>query len=124
MYNNLKNTLEEKAQIGIYGHCRVITKEQNLDRQLIGLEKYVYNRFIFTEKQSGKDFDRPQYLLLTKVVQAGDIIYINRLGRNKQQIKQELEYFKNEGVRLKILDVPTTMMDIQQGQEWLLDIIN
>lgn len=45
----------------IYGYCRVITKEQNLDRQLIELEKYVDNRFIFTEKQSGKDFDKPQY---------------------------------------------------------------
>lgn len=111
----------------IYGYCRVSTKEQNLDRQLIELEKYVDNRFIFTEKQSGKDFDRPQYQLLRKVAQAGDIIYIkslDRLGRNKQQIKQELEYFKNEGVRLKILDIPTTMMDIQQGQEWLLDMIN
>ncbi|EHI98709.1 Resolvase domain containing protein [Clostridium sp. DL-VIII] len=111
----------------IYGYCRVSTKDQNLDRQLIELEKYVDDRFIFTEKQSGKDFDRPQYQLLRKVAQSGDIIYIkslDRLGRNKQQIKQELEYFKTEGVRLKILDIPTTMMDIQQGQEWLLDMIN
>ncbi|OOM73807.1 transposon Tn3 resolvase [Clostridium puniceum] len=75
----------------IYGYCRVSTKDQNLDRQLIELEKYVDNRFIFTEKQSGKDFGRPQYQLLRKVAQSGDIIYIkslDRLGRNKQQIKQ------------------------------------
>lgn len=111
----------------IYGYARVSTKEQNLDRQMIELKKYVDDRYIFTDKQSGKDFDRPQYQLLRKVVQSGDVIYIkslDRLGRNKQQIKQELEYYKSEGVRVKILDIPTTMMDIQQGQEWLIDMIN
>lgn len=111
----------------IYGYCRVSSKDQNLDRQIIELEKYVDSRFIFAEKQSGKNFDRPQYQLLRKVSQNGDIIYIkslDRLGRNKQQIKQELEHFKNEGVRIKILDIPTSMMDIPNGQEWLLDMIN
>ena len=71
--------------------------------------------------------DRPQYQLLRKVAQSGDVIYIkslDRLGRNKQQIKNELEYYKVEGVRVKILDIPTTMMDIQEGQEWLIDMIN
>lgn len=110
-----------------FGYCRVSTKEQNLDRQIIELKKYVDERFIFTDKQSGKDFDRPQYQLLRKVVQKDDVIYIkalNRLGRNKQQIKQELQYYKSEGVRVKILDIPTTMMQIPKGQEWLLDMIN
>jgi DNA invertase Pin-like site-specific DNA recombinase len=111
----------------IYGYARVSTKEQKLDRQLVELDKYVDERFIFTDKLSGKDFDRPQYQLLRKVAQRGDIIYIkslDRLGRNKNQIKQELEYYKNEGVRIKILDIPTSMMDIPEGQEWLLDMIN
>jgi DNA invertase Pin-like site-specific DNA recombinase len=111
----------------IYGYCKVSTKEQNLDRQLIELEKYVDSRFIFTEKKSGKDMDRAEYQILRKVAQEGDIIYIkslDRLGRNKEQIKQELEHYKNEGVRVKILDIPTTMMDIQEGQEWLINMIN
>lgn len=111
----------------IYGYSRVSTKEQNLDRQLLELRKYVDDRFIFQDKVSGKDFNRPEYQLMRKVAQKGDVIYIkslDRLGRNKSEIKQELEYYKNEGVRIKILDIPTSMMDISEGQEWLMDMIN
>ena len=111
----------------IYGYSRVSTKEQNLDRQLVELRKYVDDRFIFQDKVSGKDFNRPEYQLMRKVAQKGDVIYIkslDRLGRNKSEIKQELEYYKNEGVRIKILDIPTSMMDISEGQEWLMDMIN
>lgn len=111
----------------IYGYARVSTKEQKLDRQMVELEKYVDSRYIFTDKASGKDMDRVEYQLLRKVAQNGDIIYIkslDRLGRNKEQIKQELLYYKSEGIRLKVLDLPTTMMDIQEGQEWLMDMIN
>lgn len=111
----------------IYGYVRVSTKEQHLDRQIIELSKYVEERFIFQDKVSGKDFERPQYQLMRKVAQKGDVIYVkslDRLGRNKQQVKEELEYFKSEGVRVKILDIPTSMMDIPEGQEWLMDMIN
>ena len=111
----------------VYGYSRVSTKDQNLDRQLIDLKNYVDERFIFMDKQSGKDFDRPQYQLMKKVAQKGDVIYIkslDRLGRNKAQVKSELEYYKTEGVRVKILDIPTSMIDIPEGQEWLMDMIN
>lgn len=111
----------------IYGYARVSTKEQNLDRQLVELIKYVDERFIFTDKVSGKDMDRPQYQLLRKVAQKGDIVYIkslDRLGRNKQQVKDELEYYKNEGIRIKILDIPTSMIDIPEGQEWIMDMVS
>lgn len=110
-----------------YGYSRVSTKDQNLDRQLVELEKHVEERFIFQDKQSGKDFNRAQYQLMKKVAQKGDVIFVkslDRLGRNKKQIKEELEYYKNEGVRVKILDIPTSMMDIATGQEWLIDMIN
>ena len=110
-----------------YGYARVSDKGQNLDRQIIELEKYVDSRYIFTDKQSGKNMDRVQYQLLRKIAQKGDTIYIkslDRLGRNKQDIKQELEHYKSEGVRVKILEIPTTMMEIQEGQEWLIDMIN
>lgn len=98
----------------IYGYARVSSKEQKLDRQTIELMKYVEEQFIFDDKQSGKDMDRPQYQLLRKVAQKGDTIYIkslDRLGRNKAKIKEELEYYRKQGVRIKILDIPTTMMD-------------
>lgn len=111
----------------VYGYARVSDKGQNLDRQIVELEKYVDSRYIFTDKQSGKDMDRKEYQLLRKIAQKGDIIYIkslDRLGRNKQDIKQELEHYKLEGVRVQILEIPTTMMDIQEGQEWLIDMIN
>lgn len=111
----------------IYAYARVSSKDQNLDRQIVELKKHVDDRYIFTDKQSGKDMERPQYQLLRKVAQRDDVIYIkslDRLGRNKQQIKDELEYYKSEGVRIKILDIPTTMMEIQVGQEWLIDMIN
>jgi len=112
----------------IYAYARVITKEQNLDRQMVELKKYVDDeKYIFTDKLSGKDMERPQYQLLKKFVQKGDTIYIkslDRLGRNKQLIKNELEYYRAEGVRVKILDIPTTMMEIAEGQEWLIEMIN
>jgi len=110
-----------------WGYARVSTKEQNLDRQLVELSKYVDERFIFTDKESGKDFIRPQYQMLRNFVQKGDVIYIkslDRLGRNKTQIKQELEYYKSQGVRIKILDLPTSMMEIPKGQDWIMDMIN
>lgn len=111
----------------IYGYARVSAKDQNLDRQLVELKKHVDERYIFSDKQSGKDMDRVQYQLLRKIAQKGDTIYIkslDRLGRNKQQIKQELEYYKSECVRVKILDIPTTMMEMQDGQGWIIDMIN
>ncbi len=111
----------------IYGYARVSTKEQNLDRQIAELEKYVDTRYIFTDKASGKDMDRKEYQLLRKVAQKGDVIYIkslDRLGRNKQDIKNELEHYKLEGVRVKVLDIPTTMIDIPDGQDWVMDMVN
>ncbi|WP_368487590.1 recombinase family protein [Clostridium sp. BJN0013] len=112
----------------IYGYARVSAKDQNLDRQINQLDHYIGNKgLVLTDKQSGKNFDRPQYQLLKNVADKGDVIYIknlDRLGRNKKQIKEELEYFKNKGVRIKILDLPTTMIDIPEGQEWIMDMIN
>ena len=111
----------------VYGYARVSSKDQNLDRQIVELEKHVEDRFIFADKVSGKDMDRIQYQLLRKVSQEGDVIYVkslDRLGRNKQQIKNELEHFKNEGVRIMILDLPTSMMEIPVGQDWIMDMIN
>ncbi len=71
---------------------------------------------IYVDKMSGKKFDRPRYTVLREdVLRAGDTLIItemDRLGRNKQQILKELEYFKNKKVRVMILEIPTSTMDI------------
>lgn len=112
------------------GYARVSSREQNLDRQLIALRQYVPEDMIVTDKASGKDFNRPGYQSLKigigKLVK-GDTLYIkslDRFSRNKEEAKRELQYFSDLGVRVKILDIPSTMTEISEGQEWILDMIN
>lgn len=113
----------------VFGYARVSTKEQNLDRQYIALaEQGIEERNIIVEKESGKDLDRKGYQLLKSgLLRRGDTLIIkslDRLSRNKADIKKELEYFKNEGIRLKVLDLPTTMMELPEGQEWVFEMVN
>lgn len=113
----------------IYGYVRVSTKEQHIDRQMKSLIDFgVPEANIKVDKESGKDFDRPAYQLLrNEILRAGDVLVVkelDRLGRNKELLKKELDYFKNKGIRVKILNVPTTLMDIPEGSEWVLDMIN
>ncbi|WP_096636396.1 recombinase family protein [Clostridium cochlearium] len=99
----------------IYGYARVSSKDQNLDRQTEELQKYYKNIILFTDKTSGKDFIRKEYEILKRIVGPGDTIVVkemDRLGRNKEGIKEELEYFAKKDVRVVILDIPTTTMDI------------
>lgn len=112
------------------GYARVSSREQNLDRQLVALRQYVSEDMIVTDKASGKDFNRPGYQSLKvgigKLVK-GDTLYIkslDRFSRNKEDAKKELQYFSDLGVRVKIIDIPSTMTDIEAGQEWILDMIN
>lgn len=112
------------------GYARVSSREQNLDRQLVALRKYVPEDMIVTDKSSGKDFNRAGYQSLKvgigKLVK-GDTLYIkslDRFSRNKEDAKKELQYFSEIGVRVKILDIPSTMTEIAAGQEWVLDMIN
>jgi len=99
-------------------YAQVSSKEQNLDRQIDALKKYVPNdEDIIKEKQSGKDFARPQYQYLKKLMREGDVLYLtslDRLGRNKFEVKQELEHLRAAGVQVRILDLPTTMMNFQR----------
>lgn len=112
------------------GYARVSSTEQNLTRQIETLKKYVPEDMIVTDKASGKDFNRSGYQSLKvgigKLVK-GDTLYIkslDRFGRNKEEAKRELQYFSDIGVRVKIIDIPSTMIDIAEGQEWILDMIN
>lgn len=113
-----------------FGYIRVSSKEQNEERQIRALKEYypeLQADNIFIDKESGKDFDRANYQAMKTLLRNGDTVIIkelDRLGRNKDMIKQELKDMKDLGVRVKVLNVPTTLMDIPKGQEWLIDMVN
>ncbi len=111
-----------------YYYARVSTGEQNLDRQIEAFRKIGANeKYIFTDKVSGKDLDRPNYQILrNNILRPGDTLVVkslDRLSRNKSDIKSELEFYKKNGIRVKIIDLPTTMVDLD-GQEWIIDMVN
>lgn len=112
-----------------YYYARVSTKEQNLDRQLAAFRSLgASEREIITDKESGKDLDRKGYQALkSTILRSGDTLVIkslDRLSRNKQDIHNELQFFKDNGIRLKVIDLPTTMMDLPEGQEWVFEMVN
>jgi len=113
----------------IYAYLRVSSTDQNLDRQLEAVRNYrpeLKDENIFADKQSGKNFEREAYQELKTVLQPGDEIIIkelDRLGRNKEAIKDELKWFKENGITVRILDVPSTLIDFQ-GQDWIGEMVN
>ena len=110
----------------IYFYARVSSKDQNLARQLEAAKLYKNIDEVFCDKQSGKDFTRDKYIELKELVVKGDEVVIkelDRLGRNKEGIKEEIKWFKEHGVILRILDVPTTLIDFN-GQDWIADMVN
>ncbi|WP_295088963.1 recombinase family protein [Ruminococcus sp.] len=113
----------------MYGYARVSTREQNEDRQLEALIKFgVPEQNIIIDKASGKDTEREGYQYLKRqILRQGDTLVIkelDRLSRNKADVKRELEEFKAAGVRVKILDIPTTLTDFPPDQAWILEMIN
>ena len=109
-----------------YFYARVSTREQNLDRQLAVAKNYKGVDAVFADKQTGKKFDRQEYQKMKSVVKRGDEVIVkelDRLGRNKQLIKDEIAWFKENGITLRILDVPTTLIDFK-GQDWIQEMIN
>ena len=112
-----------------YYYARVSTKEQNLDRQLAAFRELgADERDIICDKESGKDLDRPGYRMLRDyMLRSGDTLVIkslDRLSRRKEDIKNELRHFREMGVRVKIIDLPTSMIEVPAGQEWVLDMVN
>ena len=113
----------------IYGYARVSTKDQNLDRQLIALREFgIDDRDIIREKESGKSLNREAYQTLrNQLLREGDtlvIVALDRLSRNKLHIKQELEYYRGRNIRVMVLDMPTTLCQVNEGQEWIIEMIN
>lgn len=111
-----------------YGYARVSSMEQNLDRQILALQKYVAPENIVVDKQSGKNLERPGYSALKGLfgLRPGDSLYIvslDRLSRSKEDIKSELAWFKEHKVRLMILDLPSSLVQVPENQEWIIEMI-
>ena len=128
-----------------YAYIRVSTDEQNEKRQIEEIRKYYPDipiENIFVDKITGKTFDRPNYnamkqLMLNvkrayagydnksdKVVIEVIIEELDRLGRTKLGILEELKWFAENGIRIRILEIPTTLMDIDTSNDWVLDMVN
>ena len=103
-----------------YGYLRVSTREQNEDRQLIALRGLsIPERNIYLDKQSGKDFQRPQYRRMVKRLQPDDLLYvksIDRLGRNYEEILEQWRILtKEKRVDIVVLDMP--LLDTRRGKD-------
>ncbi len=116
--------------MSVYGYIRVSTKEQNEDRQLIAMaEVNVSPENIYTDKQSGKDFERPNYKKLMRKLKRDDLLYvksIDRLGRNYEEIQQQWRVItKEKGVDICVIDMP--LLDTRRGKDlvgtFLSDIV-
>lgn len=104
-----------------YGYHRTSTKEQHLDRGITEIKAYcsannLELEKIFTDQQTGKNFNRLRYLIMKDdVLREGDelvVTEVDRLGRNKHETLKELQYYRDNGISVKILELPTTLMDL------------
>ena len=108
-----------------YGYVRVSTREQNEGRQMVALlENDVLEENIFLDKQSGKDFNRPQYQRLMKKIKPGDILFvksIDRLGRDYEEIMNQWRIItKERQVFIVVLDIP--LLDTRQKERDLIGV--
>ena len=113
-----------------YGYIRVSTREQNEDRQVIALRGAgIPEKNIYMDKQSGKDFNRPQYKKLLRKLKKDDLLYIksiDRLGRNYAEILEQWRILtKDKGIDIVVLDMP--LLDTRRGKDlmgtFLSDIV-
>ena len=94
----------------VYGYCRVSSKEQNLDRQLLAMKVHdIPEKNLYSDKESGKDFNRPAWQALLKKLRPGDVLYIksiDRLGRNYDEILKTWRVITEKDVGIVVLDMP------------------
>lgn len=111
-----------------YFAIRVSSKDQNFSRQLAVAEQYgIPAENVFCDKISGRKKERPEYDRMKGMLQRGDEVYfteLDRIGRAKYLIKEELEWFKENGVIVRVLNVPTTLVEFPQDQQWLMEMVN
>ena len=116
--------------VNVYGYIRVSSRDHNEDRQLVALKEVgVSEKSIYLDKQSGKDFNRPQYKKLLRKLKKDDLLYIksiDRLGRNYEEILQQWHVLtKEKGIDIVVLDMP--LLDTRRGKDlmgtFLSDIV-
>ncbi|MEG1256623.1 recombinase family protein [Clostridium sp.] len=124
-----------------YAYHRTSTKEQHLDRGIKAIEDFTKDKninleYLFTDQQTGKNFDRPQYLLMKKQmlksIQNGNSVTLivselDRLGRNKELTLKEIRELKDRGVRLMVIEIPTTLQELPQSDtmaKMMMETIN
>lgn len=114
----------------LYGYIRVSTKEQNEDRQILALKELsIPEKNLFMDKQSGKNFERPQYQKMVRKLKKDDLLYIksiDRLGRNYSEILEQWRILtKEKGIEIVVLDMP--LLDTRRGKDlmgtFLSDIV-
>ena len=103
-----------------YGYVRVSTKDQNEARQMIAMQEFgIDEKHIFLDKQSGKDFNRPQYQKLIRKLKKGDTLVIksiDRLGRNYDEIIEQWRIItKEKEAAIVVLDMP--LLDTRRGRD-------
>ena len=111
-----------------FGYARVSSTEQSLNRQLDALIAFgIPERDIITDKESGETLERVGYQGLKTMLRSGDTLIVtslDRLSRNKIHMLKELNYFKKHNIRLIVLDLPTTTVNLPEEQKWILDMVN
>ena len=106
--------------MGTYGYVRISTQDQNEARQMVSMaEVGVKEEDIFIDRQSGKDFERPQYIKMSGLLKKGDLLYISsidRLGRNYGEIQNQWRILtKEKGIDICVLDMP--LLDTRNGKD-------
>ena len=118
-----------------FAYARVSTDEQETERQKQAIKEYcpeIEEKDIFIDKATGKNFDRPSYQLMKSIIERVSteenqveliIEEFDRLGRNKQQIQEELRWFKEHHTRVRILNLTTTLVDVPGDSSYLLEMV-
>ena len=106
--------------MNVYGYVRVSSQDQNEDRQMIAMREYgVPEGHIFLDKQSGKDFNRPQYMAMKDTVQKGDLLIvksIDRLGRSYDEIREQWRILtKEKQIDICVIEMP--LLDTRQYKD-------
>jgi DNA invertase Pin-like site-specific DNA recombinase len=111
----------------IFGYIRVSSMDQNIDRQHKDmLDIGIPERDIFIDKQSGKDFDRPQYKALKAILRQGDVLYIksiDRFGRNSREVKKEWEEITQE-IEADIVVIDMPLLDTRQYKDLIGNLVS
>ena len=134
----MEQKTETKLKLVSFGYVRISTKEQSMDRQHVAIQEYrkIPECNIFEDVYTGKTAEREQYQKMKSIIEyqlqvidKNTVIEVvikelDRLGRNKTVIMDELRWFKEHGVVVRILNVPTTLIDLPLENKWLFEMVH